>query len=122
MLLKNALHLFRRRVDGVASRWLLKGHAKHVVTGFGDDFFVVVFDLFFPLRRHIFLHGGQYEIRCSLEYRHLRCSLGDLWQHLYRGGAGADDANALARHVEAFWPSRGVEDRTIKAVLPSDVG
>ncbi len=105
MLLKDTLDLFRRCVHGVAPRRLLEGHAEHVVAGLGDNFVVVVFDFFFPLRRHVFLHGGQDKIGGALEYRDLCGGFRDLRQHLYRCGACANDADTLARHVEPFRPS-----------------
>ena len=122
MLLEDALHLFRRRVDRIAPRRLLKGHAKHVVARFGDNFVVVVFNLFFPLRRHIFLHGGKHKVGCALEYRDLSGGFRYLWKHLYSGGARTNDAHALARHVEPFWPSGRMKNRSLELVLPRVIG
>ena len=118
VLLKDALHFLWRGIHRIAPRRLLKGHTKHVVAGLGNDLVVVVFNLFFPLGRHVLLHGGQYKVGGALEYRDLCGGFRDLGQHLYRRGARTDDADALARHVEAFGPSGGVENVAAEPVLP----
>ncbi len=118
MLFEDALYLFRWCVDRIASRRLLKGHAEHMIARFGDDFVVVVLDLLFPLRGHVFLHCREYEVGRALEHCNLRRGFGHLGQHLYGGGASANNSNTLACHVEAFRPARGMEDRAFKAILP----
>ena len=105
MFFEDTLNLLRRRIDRVASGWLLKGHTEHVVTSLSDDLIVVVFDLFFPFRRHIFLHGRQDKVGRALKNSDLCRCFGDLRQHLYRRGPCANDANPFARNVEAFGPS-----------------
>ena len=116
MLLKNLLHLFRRGVDGVSSRRLFEGHAEHVITGFGNNLVVVVLDLFFPLRRHIFLHGGQNKIGRALKYGDLSRGLGDFRQHLDGGGACANNADSLSCDIESLWPARRMEDRSSEGI------
>ena len=115
---KDALHFLWRSIHRIASRRLLKGHTKHVVARFGNNLVVVIFDLFFPFRRHVLLHGRQYKVGCALEHRDLCRGFRDLGQHLYRRGARANNADALARYVEAFWPSGRMENVTVKSVLP----
>ena len=122
MFFKDALDFLWRRVDGVAPRWLLKGHAEHVVASFGDDFVIVVFNLFFPLRRHIFLHSGEHKVGCALEYGHLCSGFCDLGQHLYGGGASTNDSDAFARHFESFWPSGRVKNGPLKSLLSRVIG
>ena len=78
MFFEDALDLFRRRINGITPGRLLKGHAEHVVTSLSDDLVVVVFDLFFPLRRHIFLHSRQDKVGCALKNSDLCRCLGDL--------------------------------------------
>ena len=59
VLLKDALHLLWGGVDGVAPGWLSsKAMPNMWLRALADDLVVVVFDLFFPLRRHVLLHGG----------------------------------------------------------------
>ena len=105
MFFEDALHLFGRRIDRVAPGWLLKGHPEHVVTCLGDDLIVIFFDVLFPLRRHVFLHGRQNEVGCALKNSDLRCRFGDVREHLYRRGACANDAYPLTCHVETLGPS-----------------
>ncbi|CAI8429408.1 MAG: Uncharacterised protein [Halieaceae bacterium] len=121
MFFKDPLDLLGWCVDRIAPRRLLKGHAKHVVAGLGDNFVVVVFDLFFPLRRHIFLHGGEHKVGCALKYRDLSGGFRYLGQHLNSGCPRANDPDALARDVKPFRPSGRMKNGSRETVLPGDV-
>ena len=87
-----------------------------MITGFGNNLVVVVLDFFFPLRRHLFLHGGQHKVGGALKDGDLRRRLGDFGQHLDGGGARANDADSFSCHIEALGPARRVEDRSGESI------
>ena len=105
VLFEDLLHLLGRALCYGAARRGVKCHAEHMVAALIDNLLVILFDFLFPLGRHGLLHGRHNKIGCALENSDAGGVFCHLGQHLYGGGACANNADSFPCVFQALWPS-----------------